>query len=95
VERFVPKPVALLDPGAGLPATYVPSQGEIECVRAVTFLLTTSNAVANRRGVVRFLAICVLDAEHNQASVSVVSDFLAGLRERVNTVKVSTLALES
>jgi hypothetical protein len=47
------------------------------------------------RGVVRFLAICVLDAEHNQASVSVVSDFLAGLRERVNTVKVSTLALES
>jgi hypothetical protein len=55
VWRGVPKPVALLDPAAGQPVTYVPSQGEIECVRAVTFLLTTSNAVAARRAVVRFL----------------------------------------
>lgn len=52
---WVPKPVALPDPGAGLPATYIPSQGESECVRCVTFLLTTDNTVAVRRGIVRFL----------------------------------------
>lgn len=35
--------------------SYIPSQGETECVRCVTFLLTTDNTVAARRGLVRFL----------------------------------------
>ena len=55
VWRGVPKPVPLSDPGAGVPATYVPSQGEIEAVEAVTFTLATSATVAARQAVVRFL----------------------------------------
>ena len=53
--RGVPRPVALPDTKAGLPATYVPSQGEIECVRAVAFTLTTGAGATPRQGSVTFL----------------------------------------
>lgn len=53
--RGVPKPVALSSPAAGQPAVYIPPQEQIECVRAVTFTLTTVGGATIRRPLVRFL----------------------------------------